>query len=349
MRLKWPFVSAINVYIDTSLGLVRKRLTECATEPIKMAVSMALKANPGLSGISQLHSWFDKLSTLSKESQVLGKRFRAKIAIISSNIFGIDENTASSLGAFVELVQTASLVHDDVVDEALMRRGKPTINNLNGNRFAVLTGDYILSLALSELHKIGSFDLLTEFSNIVSEMTLGEAMEIETNFKPKRTREHYLSTISLKTASLMSFCAFCAPVYAKSGQQHISALAEYGFNLGMAFQIVDDVLDFVGPDGKEPGQDLKEGIVTLPLILCGCSDCFKASWDEVIAEIGKHNALEKSIELASFYSSNAVKSIANYKSSSNGGFQALIDTNTGIYDRLPDNLRAIAKEQICQA
>lgn len=320
---------------------------ECATEPVKLAVSMALKANPGLSGISQLHSWFDKLSTLSKDAQTLGKRFRARIAITSSSLFGISQETASSLGAFVELVQTASLVHDDVVDEALMRRGKPTINNLNGNRFAVLTGDYILSLALSELHRIGSFELLTEFSSIVSEMTLGEAMEIETNFKPRRTREHYLSTISLKTASLMSFCSFCSAVYAKSDKQKVSSLAEFGFNMGMAFQIIDDVLDFVGPDGKDPGQDLKEGIVTLPLILCGLDDCFKIGWEEIIAEIGKRNTLEKCIELACQYSSKALGSISIFKSEP--GYMALAETNIGIYDRLPINLKAIAKEQICQA
>ena len=204
---------------------------------------------------------------MSTKAQMSGKKFRARLAITTSYLLGLPKETASSLAVFVELLQAASLVHDDVVDEATTRRGQQTVNHLKGNRFAVLTGDFIISQALAEIGNFHSPQLVSLFSKTTAQMSLGEAMEIECAFANDRTVEHYLATISLKTASLMSYCSHAPAVAADSDSKTSTALSDFGLNVGMAFQLVDDIKDFIVTDGKKQGKDFEEGIMTHPMIL----------------------------------------------------------------------------------
>ncbi len=332
-------------YLKFGLAGVEQKLVEAAKEPIREATILAMAVQPGKVVGVDPKSWFEKLSSLSRESSSTGKRFRAKLAIISSYILGLPIEDAVRLGAFVELIQSASLVHDDVVDEAKTRRGKPTVNRLADNRFAVLTGDYILAQAISELHSLRNNDLLGLFSQVVSQMTFGEAMEIETTGNPDRSLEHYLATISLKTASLMAFTCSSACILSGSSKLKTKSLANFGFNLGMAFQLVDDVLDYVGPDGKEPGQDVKEGIVTMPVIMLSCKEgIFTDPFLKTLEKVSTENTLHKTISLAKDYSNRANASLKPVVGENMDGIELLSQINEDIYERLPSNLLQESKK-----
>lgn len=295
--------------MEQSIARVNQRLLEVASGPISEALATITKANLSISESDKI-TWFDKLAQMSSLSQVSGKKFRARLSIAVSNLLNLSHETASTIGAFVELVQTASLVHDDVVDDATTRRGHETVNNRLGNRFAVLTGDYIISQALSQLAKLECNGLISLFSKVTAEMTMGEAMEIECTFTKDRSIEHYLATIALKTASLMSFCTTAPCIIAKTSQNTVEQMADFGLNLGMMFQLVDDILDFTGPDGKKKGKDFEQGIMTHPMILLEKDDNF---WEQDFENIHKQvistGALNRTSELAKFYCQEAKKNL----------------------------------------
>ena len=338
-------MSSGSEFIKFCLAGVEERLNTAATEPIGKAVMLAMTVQPGRVRNVDAKIWFEKLSTLSRDSQHSGKRFRARLAIISCLMLSLPAQDAVHLGTFVEMIQAASLVHDDVVDEAKLRRGKLSLNAQMGNRFAVLTGDYIMAQAMSELSMLRSVDLLPAFAQVVSQMSFGEAMEIETTFT-NRSVEHYLATISLKTASLMSFSCNAPCLLAKSDKLTTDALSNFGFNLGMTFQLIDDVLDFTGPDGKKIGQDSAQGILTLPLILLtDKKNLFKMSLDEVLSLIKTQKTLERSISLAIAYSKSALESLSSIKNSlSKDGFGMMLEITEGIFERLPEPLKNPQKE-----
>jgi geranylgeranyl pyrophosphate synthase len=243
---------------------------------------------------------------MSTLSQLSGKKFRARLAIAVAKINGLQIDIASTVGTFVELVQVASLIHDDVVDEAISRRGQTTVNSKLGNRFAVLTGDYVISQALDQLSLLGSNNLVSLFSKVIAQMTMGEAMEIECTFAKERTIDHYLATITLKTASLMSFCSVAPCMIAGIDDQTKQKMTDFGLNLGMVFQLVDDVLDFTGPDGKKKGKDFEQGIMTHPMILINNGkDFWDRSFEDVHKEVVNSGALGKTIELAKQYCQKA--------------------------------------------
>lgn len=295
--------------MEQSIARVDQRLLEVASGPISEALATITKANLTIPESDKI-TWFDKLAQMSSLSQVSGKKFRARLSIAVSNLLNLSHETASTIGAFVELVQTASLVHDDVVDDATTRRGHETVNNRLGNRFAVLTGDYIISQALNQLSQLESNGLISLFSKVTAEMTMGEAMEIECTFAKDRSIEHYLATIALKTASLMSFCTTAPCVIAKTNQNTIEQMANFGLNLGMMFQLVDDILDFTGPDGKKKGKDFEQGIMTHPMILLEKDEHFwKQDFEDVHKQAISTGALNHTSELAKFYCQKAKKNL----------------------------------------
>ncbi len=296
-------------YIDRSIEGVNSRLQKVAEGPIADAVRLMIKTNTSLQSHSNI-DWFDKIKSMSSSSQLSGKRYRARLAVAVSNILGVDIETSIHLGTFVELIQAASLVHDDVVDEANSRRGKQTVNVLYGNRFAVLTGDYIISQALIELGIFKSQELVSVFANVISQMTLGEAMEIDTTYDKDRTLSHYLGTISLKTGSLMSFCSLAPCIIANCDLEVRKAMTDYGLNLGMAFQMADDLMDMIGPEGKKMGKDFEEGILTYPMILLEPKDGFwDRDFDSVKKEAVEKQTLAKSLEITRGYCSKAKKDL----------------------------------------
>jgi len=317
---------------------VRKRLEDAVYNP-------AVEAIKYLDGLSigdlsvESNKWFTKLLKFSKDTQMNGKRFRAKLALVSSWSFNLSIETAISLGSFVEMVQTASLVHDDVVDDADTRRGNSSVRNTMGNRFAVLTGDYILSLALSELSKITQKKLTKIFASVVSQMTLGEAMELEYTGNPMRSLSHYFSTISLKTASLISFATYAPSIVADAESHTCEKLKTLGSQLGLVFQLVDDILDFVSPDGKKTFKDFDQGLATLPLIILNDSNLFNNSHNQILLMLRDRSLLKRSVGIAREHQNQSIQLLENMPScfpkDSIVKFKGMCSE---IFDRLPIDL-----------
>ena len=196
-----------------------------------------------------------------------GKLFRPTLLLLSNQVGGTPHPRAVTLAALVELIHLATLVHDDAVDHSVLRRGMPTVNALWNHQTAVIMGDYLYSRAMAELAGIGRVDLIEILANAANEMSVGEMRQLLSCDALDFTETDYDRLIASKTASLMS--AACEVGAATGADEHQQALAEYGHALGMAFQIADDLLDYVSTEdvtGKPAGQDLREHKMTLPLI-----------------------------------------------------------------------------------
>ena len=196
-----------------------------------------------------------------------GKLFRPTLLLLSSRADGHEDEDALTLAAVVELVHLATLVHDDAVDHSALRRGLPTVNALWTHQVAVIMGDYLYSRGVSELARIGNLDALAVLANAANEMSVGEMRQLTSYDALDFTEDDYYRLIAAKTASLMS--AACEMGAISGAPEYREALASYGHNLGMAFQIADDLLDYTGTEavtGKPTGHDLRERKVTLPLV-----------------------------------------------------------------------------------
>lgn len=197
-----------------------------------------------------------------------GKKIRPLLVILSSKVVG-ELNDRTYRGAtLVELLHTATLVHDDVVDSAEKRRGFPSINAVWKNKIAVLMGDYLLSRGLLLSVEGQDFDFLKVVSQTVKRMSEGELLQIKKTQKLDIDEETYFRIISDKTASLLSTCCEIGALSTTKDQFKIDSMRQFGENLGIAFQIRDDILDYVGTStfGKSVGADIKEKKITLPLI-----------------------------------------------------------------------------------
>ena len=198
-----------------------------------------------------------------------GKRLRPILVLLSGRLFGEVNPGLIRMAAVVEMIHTATLVHDDVIDLAKTRRGRPSINVVWGNHTSVLAGDWLymqaFQIALRERH----FPTLDLLINLTQMMVEGELLQLERVGKIGVTEADYMELIDRKTASLFSACARLGAISAGAGEAAEARLGEYAWNLGIAFQLVDDILDFTSREkilGKPVGNDLREGKVTLPLI-----------------------------------------------------------------------------------
>ncbi|HZE74938.1 MAG TPA: polyprenyl synthetase family protein, partial [Gemmatimonadales bacterium] len=199
--------------------------------------------------------------------QMQGKLFRPTIMLLSDQATGAGTAHATTLAAVVELIHLATLVHDDSVDHSVLRRGMPTINALFSHQISVIMGDYLYSRAVIELVRLNQFESLRVLSRVTNEMTVGEMRQLLAHDPLQFSEEQYDLLIRAKTASLLSGAAELGALAAPAPQRH--ALQRFGEALGMAFQIVDDLLDYrADPEesGKNLGTDLAEGKPTLPLI-----------------------------------------------------------------------------------
>ncbi|WP_239325233.1 polyprenyl synthetase family protein [Snodgrassella gandavensis] len=198
-----------------------------------------------------------------------GKRLRPIITILAGKALDYNEDPLFSLAAMVEFIHTSTLLHDDVVDESDLRRGRETANNLFGNAAAVLVGDFLYTRAFQLMVGSGSLrilEVMAEATNIIAE---GEVMQLMNIGNIDVTEEQYLQVIKYKTAKLFQAAAQVSAILAKATEKQELALKNYGTYLGTAFQIIDDVLDYAGDVdtiGKNVGDDLAEGKPTLPLI-----------------------------------------------------------------------------------
>ncbi|RMG67754.1 MAG: polyprenyl synthetase family protein [Nitrospirae bacterium] len=199
-----------------------------------------------------------------------GKRLRPLFLILSSELCGYREHSRIVLASIIEAIHTASLLHDDVVDGAELRRGKPTAHSIWGNQIVVLVGDYLYSNALRIAVSQRSQAVMEVLSRATTQMTEGELLQLSKIGDPEVKEDEYLKIISSKTGALISAACQIGGILADETEQRINALKEYGMKTGIAFQMVDDILDFMADEeglGKRLGKDLDEGKITMPLIL----------------------------------------------------------------------------------
>lgn len=226
-----------------------------------------------------------------------GKQVRPLLVFLSAGMNGsIGESTFVAAG-MIELLHTATLIHDDVVDEANERRGSFSINALWRSKIAVLVGDFLLSKGLLLAIETNEFELLRNMSNAVKEMSEGELLQIERSRKMNIDEETYFDIIHKKTATLIASCLVNGAVSVGAEQANVDRMYEFGVNLGLAFQIKDDIFDYQakGALGKPTGNDIKENKLTLPLIHA-LSNADRSTRKAILSRLRKSKRSQKAVE-----------------------------------------------------
>jgi len=235
-------------------------------EPIREDLT---KVENELESISRVDfAWLAKLLEYSVGSG--GKGIRPALTLLSGKFYRYNLATLLPMATAVELLHTATLVHDDAVDKSSVRRGKPTLYKVWGEEKAVLLGDYLFAKAGELTATTKNLRVIKLFAQTLRTISTGELAQSFSAFSLEQTHEQYLQRISYKTAALFTLATESGGVLSEAPEESIKILNEYGYNLGIAFQIVDDVLDFVGTEeelGKPTGSDLAQGTLTLPAML----------------------------------------------------------------------------------
>jgi octaprenyl-diphosphate synthase len=216
-----------------------------------------------------------------------GKRLRPLLVLLSARLCGYVGPRAIHIGVAVEYFHSASLLHDDVVDGADVRRGRPSVNAGFGERLAILVGDFMYARACQMLVEDGSFEILALYADALQQMTEGEVLQLSQSFDPEVSESVYTEVIGRKTASLLAAATASGAILGGVTRAERRAVYEYGWELGLAFQLVDDALDYMGADdalGKLPLRDLSEGKVTLPLVTT-LKRCSMAERDSIFAAL----------------------------------------------------------------
>ncbi len=212
-----------------------------------------------------------------------GKRVRPLLVLLSSRLCGYRGPRAIQIAMAVECMHSASLLHDDVIDGAPMRRGRPSVHAQYGARLAILVGDFLYARVCETLVEDGDQDILASFAESIRQMTEGEVIQLSRSFDPDVSESTYLDVIGRKTSSLLAVGCDAGAVLGGVTRAERRALRDYGYQLGLAFQLVDDALDYVGQDdelGKAPHKDVAEGKVTMPLLVA-LKRCTTAERDAV--------------------------------------------------------------------
>lgn len=264
-----------------------------------------------------------------------GKRIRPALLLLSSRMMGYEERGAIRLGAVVEIIHTATLVHDDIIDEARTRRGRPAANTQWGNSRCVLAGDWLYMQAFRLAVEERNFRILDVLIGLTQKMVEGELMQLEKLGRLISLEEHF-ELIYRKTACLFSVCMQLGAILGRAGEEQEAGLAEYGRCLGMAFQITDDVLDLTASEevlGKPVGSDLREGKATMAAIhaaeRCTAEErrliqrvlderAFSSVTHEQILELlRRYGSLEAAHDEAAAYAERARSAIAGFPDSEN--------------------------------
>jgi len=198
-----------------------------------------------------------------------GKRLRPTLLLLCNRLFGPSNDTAVRLAAVIEMIHSATLVHDDVIDIAATRRGRPSTNTVWGNHTSVLAGDWLYMQAFQVALRERNFHILDLLIGLTQLMVEGELIQLDRLRRMDITEADYMELVDRKTASLFAVAAKLGAVAAGASEEAETRLGDYGWNLGIAFQLADDILDFTSREkvlGKPVGNDLREGKVTLPLI-----------------------------------------------------------------------------------
>jgi octaprenyl-diphosphate synthase len=274
------------------------------------------------------------ISELSKHILAAGgKRIRPIITLLTSKLCNYEGKNHLSLAACIEFIHTATLLHDDVIDESKLRRGVATANDIFGNKTSVLVGDFLFSRSFELMVENGSKQILEVLSSASSTIAKGEVLQLTTVNDCSTSKETYLNIINSKTASLFAAAAEISAILSNKNKLIQNALITYGQKLGIAFQLTDDALDYIGSEnlGKEIGDDFKEGKITLPVIIC----IQKANkeeilfWNKTIENLNqtdqdlnsalilmkKYKAIEETLALANKYCSEAINALEVFPSS----------------------------------
>ena len=278
-----------------------------------------------------------------------GKRIRPMILILAAKLCGSKENSGyNNLGAAVELIHTATLLHDDVVDNSMVRRGKKTSNAIWDNKATILVGDYLFSIAFQLMVRSDDMRILDLLSKASSTMADGEVMQLENSSDLAISEDKYFEIIFGKTAVLFSAAAEVGALLNKRLAPEISALRDFGKNLGIIFQIVDDMLDYSSKEnvlGKDLGNDFFEGKVTLPIILTYqkadaedrkfIEEVFaknlmgaeknQEDFAKILQLMEKYRGLEESRNRALFYRESALKNLEIFNDKSSCDLEAKQD------------------------
>ncbi|QEM70182.1 octaprenyl diphosphate synthase [Geobacter sp. FeAm09] len=198
-----------------------------------------------------------------------GKRVRPALLLLSARLCGYQGDKAVPLASVIEFIHTATLLHDDVVDSATLRRGIASANTLWGNEASVLVGDFLFSKSFSLMVGVGSLDILRVLSGATTVIAEGEVLQLLCTGELDLTEERYIGVVRAKTAILMSAACEAGAILGAASADRQKAMADFGMELGIAFQLMDDLLDYTASEeefGKSIGHDLEEGKITLPLI-----------------------------------------------------------------------------------
>lgn len=232
-----------------------------------------------------------------------GKRLRPVLTLLSAHWFNYSGESHIKLAASVECIHTATLLHDDVIDQSALRRGRATANAEWGNKPSVLVGDYLLSLSFQLMVETRSLEILKILSTAAANITEGEVHQLEVSHDAQLSMDDYIDVITAKTAVLFAAATEVGGELAGATKEQKAALREFGMKLGIAFQMVDDTLDYAAKEaslGKEIGDDFREGKVTLPVILAysDATDEEKSFWERCMTAGNQQpEDLEKAIHI----------------------------------------------------
>lgn len=271
-----------------------------------------------------------------------GKRLRPMLTLATAGLCGYSGEGHIKLAASVEFMHTATLLHDDVVDESDMRRGKQAARVLWGNEASVLVGDFLLGQAFKMMVEVGSLPCLEVLSNAAAVIAEGEVMQLSTAKDTATTEDDYLAVIRAKTAALFAAACEVGPLLAECSKAEVAACRGFGANLGIAFQLVDDALDYGGSSaklGKNVGDDFREGKITLPVVLSfrrgsatdrdfwrrtlEARDFREGDLETALGMLKRHRAIDDTFERARHYGAMARDALELFPTSA--WRQALLD------------------------
>ncbi|MBI4843022.1 MAG: polyprenyl synthetase family protein [Nitrospirae bacterium] len=246
-----------------------------------------------------------------------GKRIRPLLAILSSKIFNYQGEKTDLLACAVESIHTASLLHDDIVDDASVRRGRPPAHSVWGDKLTILVGDYLYTNAMRVACSLNDQRIMEALSGATAKMSEGEVLQLGIKGDFDISEEEYMEIIKDKTAILISSVCLSGAILGQASKKHEAALSSFGLKLGLAFQIADDVLDYMAEEkalGKSLGKDLEEGKITLPLIyllqsstseevekvksIIRAEKMFRSDLSYITGLLEKYQCIEKSYEKA---------------------------------------------------
>ncbi len=263
-----------------------------------------------------------------------GKRLRPLLTLASARLCGYEGGRHVQLAACVEFIHTATLLHDDVVDESVLRRGLASANAVFGNKASVLVGDFLFARAFQLMVADGSLEVLRILSAAAATIAEGEVLQLTTQNDLETTEQKYFEVIRGKTAALFAAACEVGGVIAGRGPEECAALASYGMDLGMAFQLIDDALDYdasAAELGKTVGDDFREGKLTYPVLLAIAESDIteRAFWQRTVGEgeqndadlaialnlIARHDAIHRTVARAQVFTEAANRALGVFQSS----------------------------------